>query len=295
MDTPPAGPATSESVKPKTGSVVRLLVVVALVALVAMLGYLVYQRVDQNAGPSSFILSADSFPAPGVRTLGKAGLETFTIEEQGSAEVLSVVETDQGYYLITGPGEDQSTLYRRTDIGLEQLTESETMKIDLQVHPVTGAVVYTIDTTAGPHIVVYDEGEETDLGAGEQPIILADGAQLLFVRDGTFVMADIESGESVATVAAGTPFAVYVAESEVAVYDADASAIQYYFIQDEGLEAAYAEPASFVPEELVYIEGMLYLARIDGDSLILSRPDGSMAREISAPGLSLDGLTISAL
>lgn len=280
------------------------LAVIVLGALVWKGGFL-----GERGGFAAVMLSPDTYPPHAVQIANGKGIRPLAIEGQGTATLYDEERTEKhAYYLMSGPGANQSTLYRQDlanlSAGFEQMTSSETLKLELSMHEVGGVATYTIQADRGaPHVAVLDiaSKSERDLGEGEHPIVLADGTTVLFERNGMLLTVDLGTGKEHEVLRVGNEavYAVDTSASQFAVYDRTENLVRLYWIArvDGAIVTTpgSTQPVSGTPEELFYNNSTLFAAQADADTLTVYALDGSHKASAAAPGLSLKGYRLTPL
>jgi hypothetical protein len=306
MDTPsytlPPVPARTTTLSLGQRPAVIVGSVIVLLALVIGGAYWAWNNRSGGPGEGGYVLAATAFPPYAARHLDGT-LEPLTVDGQGSATLYDVVETEMhAYYLLSGPEANQSTLYRRdlAGAGLEQLTTSPGLKIDLSMLAGGGVLAYTVQDAPGgaTRVVAWEENtkEETSLGEGSEPTLLGDGRHVLFRRGGSIVSADIADGmvAELAPAAQGAPFAADRATGQFAVYDPTEHVIKSYWIENMTTSVpGLVTPVTDAPHALFYDHVGLRIARMEGDTLVITTLDGARTQEVAAPGLSLTGLSLT--
>ena len=293
----------------------RVLGIIGILIAGALAVYIAYLYVKPHGSSEALIppdtrlvLSASDLPAHDALIIGMShkSLAPVNIPSQGTQNIYAeALGKNYAYYLISGPMAGESTLYRldqkHPEAGLEQLTQSNSEKLDLSVHEAAGLAVFAAQVNGKPHVVVLDmkSGKETDLGEGVHPHILAAGLNVLFEKNGSLVSEEIASGKiyPLAKIAPAAPFAVDAFKSQFALYDSAANAVKTYLIVNDATAAQ--EASSGVPGEkpdaLLYSGDTLLMARMVQDMLVVSSIDGLHDEQIRAPGFSLMGFSIHVL
>lgn len=300
---------------PHISRAIGIVLIIVLIALAACAAYWYYHaRQQTNSGSNSLTnaritLSADTFPVHSalLLDLSHEALIADHIANQGTKNIYAEALTkNAGYYLISGPAAGQSTLYkldlRNPRVGLQQLSTSTSDKVGLSVNDPAGMAAFTVGAKGTTtHVIALDlrSEKETDLGAGTDPTVLADGLSVLFERGDSLVSAEISTGKThqLATTTSGAPFAVDTYRSQLAVYDPTKNIVRLYVIGNDGSvanEASSVTPKSH-PDLLFYYGDTLFMVHKEPSELVLSHLDGSSAATIAAAGFSLDGFTIHAL
>jgi hypothetical protein len=275
----------------------------AVVLLLGFGGYYLWNTWGGGAGKPAYLLAASGFPPHAARVVGKE-LSPLTIPEQGSATLYDSVRTDgYEYVLLSGPEANQSTLYRKDlekpDAGLEQLTTSPGLKIDLSTVSVGNVLAYTVqDTDGSTQVSVWEARtkEEKSLGAGSEPTVLADGDHVVLRRGTTLVSVSVSTGEAseLVTLSEDALFAVDRSTSQISVYDPEKRTINQYWIENMTTAVAgdVTEPTQ-VPQALTYDHGKLVLAAMVDNDLTLWEMGEKDPYKVIAPGLSLTGLSLT--
>jgi hypothetical protein len=259
--------------------------ILAGVLIVGGAGYVAY-RLMGTSGSNIFpegsygLVTSVGFPLAPAQTihLESSSLIPLIVEGQGTATLVDLGESAIGeYYLFATEAFGSSNLYRRAPegTGIEQLTQSATVKFDLSVDPESGFAAYVSaeGPDAEPHVFVYNpiDRTEKDLGAGVAPTILPGGFHVVFRQGDALVSVAIDSGTAteLLTVGSDAPFAVDAENLSVAIYNAALGEIQEFSIRNI-VSASYesSKPTEFVPISLTYVHGELLQASRGEDSML---------------------------
>lgn len=265
---------------------------VGLVALIAIAGYVYFDRFEARpverltitigAGPSRFLYTLDA----STNTL--AQLVFPKSETEAFFPVSWVEEGDTDYYLLAESGKLGTNIFARAaDGSFTTITSSDTVKLDLSYDPENQRFAYTLlegttleelqDTSASTSVVLLDArtGSEINLGTGAKPVILADGSQVIYMRENLLIAYDIAAKTHTQLLASTMQpiFAVDAKNSAVAVYDARSGSVNRYVLGDGVLvPEGDSFPLSEVPEALAYVDGQLMAGNIveQGSSRVYS-------------------------
>ena len=122
-----------------------------------------------------------------------------SVEGQGAATILDIKKgNEKDYYLITSDFKT-SNVYsvdkKNPKAGLQQVTHSPTLKLDLAVEPQTGEIAFTSHPTTATtsYISLLRSGTTTEetVGEGSTPSILKDGTFLVYEHNGHLVSRQI--------------------------------------------------------------------------------------------------------
>lgn len=288
-----------------------LLLVTGLIACAVCIALLLEGRSSQHSAPklsdAEILVSAAALPAPAARISSGDMLSPLRIPQQGTATLYDEVRgSAAAYYLLSGPNSGQSTLYRqdlKKGPGLEQMSTSTSLKLELSVNTVANIAAYTAyDKEGRSTVTTFDlaTGVEKQLGAGMHPTVLADGLNVIFMQNGALISMDLTTATStkLLDLPKGASFAVNPHTSELAVFDPGTHVLQRYWIVAgmSELQPGLSTKLKDASAALFYSNDHLYTALQGQDAINIMPADQSgEARTLKAPGASLAGLRITAL